>query len=471
MANYFYVKSGGTATGATTDASATNGVATGALTGTWSVTASEYFDNIRDATVGVVSPTAGDFILCSDAHAFSGDAGGGPIINSGGITTAPIQVISVDNGNRENYKPGASETLTDAIDEYHPQGNVLFAGVSLGTNDNIFEPDTLSSVHVQDATLTVTSTTDAIIYVDTDGQFYRFTNVDLAGTGSDVFYITRGATVIWNGGSLSGTWTDIIGNIVSDGGASIYMNGVDLSVYNGALISTQTSSTNCFYMRMENCRLHASVTLPTTHLVSVMHRFEMFNCDDSTGGDFHRFYIADGAGVAKNNDATYITADEAWAYDGSTKSSIEVTTTSYCSNAKPFVFELPAQYVDLSSASTDKITIELTTDLTLTDTDIAAFLCYPDGTTPVQANWVTSGKTVGTGNYGIDPLAAGTTLTSSALGAGDWTGEPTSPNFYVLELDTSGDAGAATAVSIRIEVYKASIAAGKLFISPQISLS
>jgi hypothetical protein len=138
---------------------------------------------------------------------------------------------------------------------------------------------------------------------------------------------------------------------------------------------------------------------------------------------------------------------------------------------EPFIFDLPAQYIDLSDTASDVLTLDLVTDLTLTDTEIAAFIQYADGTTIVQSNGLTTGKTVGTGNLGIDPLAAGSTLAASALGAGDWTAEPASPNFYKLELDTTSDAGQACVVSVRIAVFRASIAAGKLFIHPLITAS
>ena len=128
----------------------------------------------------------------------------------------------------------------------------------------------------------------------------------------------------------------------------------------------------------------------------------------------------------------------------------------------PFVFNLPIEYVDLTNTTTDLIRVALTTSLTLTDTEIAAYLVYPDGTTSVQANWVTSGKTVGAGNYGIDPLDAGTTLPTSSTA---WTGALA--NKYQLDCDTSGDPGAVAPVSVRIEIYRASITNTQLFIATE----
>ena len=92
----------------------------------------------------------------------------------------------------------------------------------------------------------------------------------------------------------------------------------------------------------------------------------------------------------------------------------------------------------------------------------------------ITPNWLTSGKTVGTGNLGIDPLAAGTTLTNTGgLSDSSWTKVLSDANAtqYRLELDTSSNVGEATAVGIRIEVYVPSIAAGELFIHPLLTLS
>ncbi len=47
----------------------------------------------------------------------------------------------------------------------------------------------------------------------------------------------------------------------------------------------------------------------------------------------------------------------------------------------------------------------------------------------------------------------------------------TTATVGAMQLDTSGDAGAATVCSVRIEVYKASIASGDLFIHPLITTS
>ena len=464
---YIYVSSVvGTNTGASDTSQASP------LTGAFSaMTASDVYDNIGSVVAGC-SPSDGDTIYVADNHAASYDNGASYTLNSGGsVTGAGLRIISVDRADATLYKPGATDTLSDVTDDIFLNNNGLIQGVSISSGDNSNVAGASAGWRFIDVTIVQEGGGDVSFLLSNDGINFELVNVDIDCINTGVcFQVLKGGRVNWNGGALLTASPDFITSSAfgSQGGASLFFTGVDMSILTGTIMPA-TSGGNIILVRLNECRLNSSVTLHGT-LERQHHRFEMFNCDDSTGNDFHRFYIADGAGAVQNNDATYVTATETW-YEGSDKSSMEVTTTASCSHVWPFVFELPAQYVDLSQAASDVVTLELTTDLTLTDTDIAAFLCYPDGTTSVQANWVTSGKTVGTGNYGIDPLAAGTTLTTGSLGAGDWTGEPTSPNFYKMVLDTSGDAGQATAVSIRIEVYKASIAAGKLFIHPLLTLS
>ena len=461
---YYYVKSGGTASG-------DGGRYASQKTGSWATAftdASEYYDELRDAILATTIPADGDLILLSDVHAFNGASSGTPNVSGS------IEIISVDDDDIELYSPGASDLNTNAFSDKSINSGinapVLIQGMEIGSaDDSLIVGGQNTELRVIDATLSVTGPSDICLNVTSLGSSIELINTTLKGFSGSIAISTNGGDyqkIHWYGGAVD-TMTTL--HSTPQCGCELIINGVDLSPVT-TLISGLAGNDDGYRMVLSNCTLNSSVTIPT--MQARYQRFEMYNCDDSSGV-LHRFYIAGYAGTASNNDTTYVTTTESW-YDGSDKSSIEVTTTANCSHKSPFVFELPAQYIDLSSASSDVLTLDLVTDstaLSLTNTDIAAFLVYPDGTTAVQANWVTSGKTVGTGNYGIDPLAAGTALSASSLGAGDWTGEPASANFYKMELDTSGDAGQATACSVRIEVYKASIASGKLFIHPLMTTS
>lgn len=481
MANYFYVKNGlGTRTADTGFTAAESGAF-----GSGNLTAANTYADLSVVQGLTTKPKDGDFILLSDAHTKAYSPGVNVAFNAtGAVGGSGLMVISVDDSNADQYSPGATENFTSTSRVEHVY-KVLCAGLSLETDGYvIFFGISNTESRIQDATLTVDTTSDVCMLFSTnaDGAFVRLTNVDINfnNAGATAFSILSGCSVIWQGGALTGTAPTnlcLATNFGIWGGATCIFDGVDLSLCAGTIMpNCVVGAQDKVFFKLSNCKLNASVTLHGT-LQAQYHRFEMYNCDDSAGV-YHRFYVADGSGSAANNDATYVTATESW-YEGSDKSSIAVITTALCSHITPFVFELPAQYVDLGDTAKDTLTIDLVSIPALTDTDIAAFLCYPDGTTAVIPRWVTSGKTVDTPsspivvNYGIDPLAAGTALSASSLGAGDWTGESASPipNFYKMVLDTSGVAGEATAVSIRIEVYTPSILAGELFIHPLITVS
>ena len=464
---FYYVKSGGTATG-------DGGRYVTQKTGSWATAftaTSEYYSSLEATPLATTAPNGGDYILASHLH--NEVYVGSQVSFTSGSESASIFLVSVDDANCEVYKQGAKEVMSGGAAYYMLNWNILLAGFDLETVTNILRADNnLRKLMVQDCILRPDNSNDSAIQSSVGPAFITFINVDVIPNTVNarvIYNSANGGVFNWYGGTLGTNVSRVFENNATDGG-TFNITGVDLSVATNTLVHWN----NTPYGRavFNSCKLGVGVTLHNVGggIPISTSEFEMYNCDDATGGAYHRFHYETGAGVAKNNDATYVTATSPW-NEGSVKSSIEVTTTSICSHALPLSFELISQYVDLAQAGNDVLTIELVTDLTLTDTDIAAFLVYPDGTTPLDAHWITSGKTVGAGNFGIDPLAAGATLPASALGAGDWTGEPVSPNFYKMVLDTSGDAGQAAAVSIRIEVYKASIAAGKLFIHPLVTLS
>ena len=475
MAKHIYVSSV-IAGGATGDQSYTTRQ-TGNIT---ALTASTVYDTLEEAVVGA-SPTDGDFIYCADNHdsSYLGD-NTDLTISSGDYTGQGLKIISVLNTAIEEYSPGASDVKTGGYDTILNY-NVLMKGVSIQSGDDTLRMTTSGSMIVlEDMTVSSAGSGDIAINPSADGVRISMKNIIL-GCGSvngEYISATNGCKITWNGGSTTGVVPgDLFSSFGGNGGATALLNGVDLSAFTGNILPVLTAGlSDVSLLRMKDCLLNSSATIPTagTTLTQRHHRFEMFNCDNGTDDAYHRFTIMDGTGTAKNIDSVYVTANPGFNED-TDKSSIKVTTTALCGHANPFVFELPARYADLSDVGvTDKISINIVTDFSITDTEIAFFLTYPDGTTKVQANWLSSGKTVGAGNLGTDPMAAGTALnTTGALAAGDWTGEPASPIFYKVELDTVNDAGSACVPTVRIEVYKASIAGttgSYLYIDPVLAV-
>ena len=468
MANYFYVKSGlGTRT---TDTSFT-AAETGAF-GSGNLTAANVYANLGALDGLTTPPVDGDFVYVSSAHAAVYDAGATVVLNvNGSFSGAGLTIVSVDDTDVTKYLPGASENLTDTADVFSFRFSGICAGVDIETGHDIVTMFSAISWIFRDCTLTVDGNNDIAVNVNTDGFHLRFENVIIHNNAvnTDIFQVGNGGRIEWIGGSLTGSVPSqlLVSTSGGAGGLSLHIVGVDLSVFTGIMIASSVAGTqDIMDILFDRCVLNASAT-PHGTFATLQQRFRMFGSDTTAGDALHRFEVADGAGSAKNNDTVYVTAGPTW-YEGTAHSSIQVITTAYCNKAHPFTFELPAQYIDLGDTASDVVTLELVSDFTLTDGDISARMIYPDGTTTVVPRVVVSGAAI-TGSNAMDPMA-GTALSTGALAAGDWTGEPTTGvQFYKLDLDTSGVAGEAAPVSIEITVAKTSIdgtASNQLFIHP-----
>ena len=470
---HFYVSSVvGTNTG-TTDTSY-GSQQTGTFAG---LTASNVYDSLGRVSKITVPPTDEDIIYVANNHSAAYDNVTPPDFNSAGTPGGlGLQIVSVDNTDIVKYLPGASDELNDSGDDMIFSNSGVVSGVDLKTSDNVISVSNHDAMwRYQDMTVNVSSGgLDTGVFGSNDAHIHLVNvTINTTAASNTPLHIINNCVTEWIEGALTGTVTT--GNLLNgvlDG--RLYMTGVDLSNHSGTLMQAAVGSSDHGLMRLQNCKLHALVTLHGD-LATQRQRFEMFNTDDGTADVYHRFYVADGIGSARNNDAVYVTDVNTW-YGGTDQSSIEVRThATRCSHIAPFHFTLPAQYVDLSATASDVLTVDMTTNLALTDTDIAAFLVYPDGTTkvtPITIFSTAAATTPPTGSNAPNPIEAGNTLDTSALGAGDWTGESTT-NFYKLELDTSGTAGEEGVLAVRIEVYKSGIdgTTNQLFINPVFSLS
>jgi hypothetical protein len=480
MANYFYVKDTGTLA-ATADTSYTS-----LQTGAFPANANVYGD-IKDAidTGKTTPPVDGDFIIISDSAAATFANTADTDLNGGGTPGgAGLQFISVDDANCENYKPGASQEKTTTNRSIFLANSGLIAGVSIIAGQNIRPGPDGRFWRIIDSTLKCGSNSHGIDLNNTDAIYLELINSDLdlsadsTGVGNNI-NINNGSKLVMHGGKVihnTGLTESKLFSVGGDsGGMFADFYGVDLTDIDTLIDGiTNVGTTDLVLCRFFHCKMNTTFTVFGDAALLPSWRAELYGSDDATSDLQHRIHIEDGAGKAVNNDGVYVTAMETW-LEGTVKSSVEVTTTSLCSHVHPFNFELLGQYVDLGDTASDKIEIDIVTDsgaLSLTDTDIAFFLMYPDGTTKIQANFLSTGKSVGTGNFGTDPLAAGTALPNvGGLSGADWTGEPGAANFYRVVLDTSGDAGEGAAIGIRVEIYKPNIVAGDLFIHPLLTTS
>jgi hypothetical protein len=468
---HIYVDSNhGTNTGATDTSKATQ--QTGNIT---SMTAGDVYTNLSAAIAGC-SPSDGDTIYMCDNH----DAGASYAnitLNSGGSATgAGLKIISVDNTNIDQYKAGAYENNTLNGADHNFAYNGFIAGVKWRTNDNTMVfTSTARHWSLYECEIVYVSVSDwAILLTSPTGCLLRLIDCTIdhsSGTVNQCISIANGNQIDWIGGATTASGGNDIVNLINFGnyGGIVNITGVDLFGVETSLCTSTAGTTANFNLNLQNCKLDAALTSVTGTMGDAMHRIEMHNCDQSSTDNLHRFYIETGSGKAVNNNSVYVTANPAF-FEGTDKSSIQVTTTSSCSIARPFTFEMPTRYIDFGDTSSDKVSINIVTDFTLNEEDIAFYLMYPDGTTQVQANFI-GGESTSSTSFIHDPLASGTALnTTGALTAADWTGEPASPNFYLIELDTVGDAGEAFAPRVWCEVYKASITTGLLYIDPVLAV-
>lgn len=424
----------------------------------------EYFPSMGAVQASAFgAPSDGDCVIFANDHNRSYAAPAMAFNSGGAVAGSGLQIYSVNAASDvTQYLPGAVEVGTNAANDINLHYNGHIAGVTFEMGDDTFQsPTTVRRWNFQDCAIRVQGGTDGAFKFNQDGSYFVLTNVDLnmGNVGSYIFESLANAGVfIWNGGALTGTApTALIRNYAAmgaNGGCFVLCNGVDLSIYQGELayFGSAASADTCFF-KYVGCEQHASATLGTVN--SPQQRIEVLG---GWGGVQHGFAIKDYSGQAENDDGVYVTADQAW-LEGSTVSSLKIVTTANCSHVFPFIIEGLEAYVDLGAAGSDVIAIECVSATSgLQSNDIAAFLSYPDAVSTVTPNWVTSGLTRGAGNYGIDPKSTtGNALTAGDLGAGDWTGEPGTPSFYKLVLDTSGDAGEGANASLRIEVYKPSL--------------
>jgi len=470
---FFYIKHDGTATGDGGRYATQQTVSFGAL-GT-----AGYYSSLEAAvSVPTTGYVPGDDFCFSHLHNNTYTPAGNITVSGGVQTGAFVGLYSVDDNAADQYKPGAREDITTTIFDFEFQNNVDVRGMQLvGDDSTVDTVGQATIVYLQDCSV-VTGTTNADVCITQsgDGSKVRMVNVNLAAASSinnnNLIQVANGGTVEWLGGEVVGNPSNIITNTsFGAGGGTVILDGISMASCTGTgLVATTAGGEDTVNVNFKGCRWHPDFT-PFEAMDAEQHQVAIYNCDDTTSGKLHRFEYRNGMGVAINNDSVYVTDSPAM-FGGSDKFSIQISTDADTNSARPFAFKLPAQYVDLASTTTDKLTFNLIADnQTLTDADIAVFLDYPDGTTAIQRNWVTNVARFSTIFSGIDPYATGSTLASSTLDGTAWTGTGglTAPKYYKMELDTSGDAGQKTVVHPRIEVYTSSLTG--IYLNWQIGLS
>lgn len=436
---YYYVKSNGTATG---DAGrfATKQTGTFAALG-----AASSYVTINAALAATTPPASGDFIVCSELYAFNN--GSSVIANAFPATGLGVVCISVNDTAIDSYKFGAKEETNSLI---RSAGKVAFIGFTHDTAQSI-DASVNSHVTYKDCLLNLTTSND-YIGGTIDGASLLLMDCTIACSHvSNCIALQGGASLEMIGGSITATTT--INSLLAlssgrNGGATLRVQGVDLSAVTSTLIVPDAGQTSgdLVNVKIDGCKLASGVAIAPT--LANYNQDILVTRSSFTSADAEYQYNKTGyAGIVSDDTAVFRNEDTPFT-ESNQKVSYKVESNASCSIAMPIYFDFPiSRFTTLSLADEDVLTFYITTASALTDNDFYIEVSYPDGTTKQFFNRVTS--------QNADFFSVGTTLTTDATST--WTGALA--NLYGITVDTSIDAGADCQPTITVYITKPSVTA------------
>ena len=380
---------------------------------------------------------AGDYICCSDLHSFNA---GTALITWAcvaksaiqGTSSQPVHIVSVDDSSAEVKKSGAKEYNSGAGD-FQITGMMTASGMTFEIGDRCDFGG--ARFHWIDCSLIMLS--DVANFSGGDGAYYYLENctLDLRTDNCDIEVFNAAHFYMYGGkvfDSVGGSVDHLLQSGGGNGGTHIRLHGVDLSQVSNYLfggIGGNQIVDDIVRLEVRDCQMHSSVqvTVETIH-TNDMEVLVTGSSHSSTAAEYQYSLDKYGGYV---EDATNIYRDGSVAFPSTQKISLKVAMVAGNASVEwPFEFVVPAQYIELSSASSDVITMHILSATALTDADVYLKIRWPDGTNKHVQNFA--------GRIDRDLDYAGTTLTTNTE---TWTGR-VAENRYQLQADTSGDAGA-----------------------------
>ena len=406
MANFYYVKSGGTATGNAGRVATTRSTGSFAAKG-----ASAYYDNIDDAFSATTIPTSGDFVMCSSLHDKIFTA-------SNFILIAPnVTLISVDDANCDVYKKGAKESATNGGSSLNTtveslsQRQVRILGIEFAQDLNFILRGTSVYFYCYECTFTTVpggAASGAFTrHTSNDGNVIDLKRCEFNFNSTGYIVAATGEVLTIDELLSTGSKTDFIVTIFGDGGASVIIRNSDLTqilAATGKLADIPVADDDRCDIYFENCKLPTSYGFLASAAGPKNHHVSMAGC--GVGDNYQHFESQERYTAVSQDLATYLNTT----YNGSANFSTKFVVASNIFSHHPFRYRLaiiPA--VDLSVAKT--ISVECTSDASLTDNDLWIEVRVQDGTD--QALGITQTT------QPADVLAAGTALNTT--GTGIWT--------------------------------------------------
>lgn len=441
---FYYIHKDGTATD---DA----GRETVMRTGVFEANANNFPTVVAARATSGVSPVAGDFFLGSNTSqdnvypitvTFTGPTGSAGMGN-------PFRIVSVDNDNQENALVGFREGFSTTNTDMRPNGHWITWGYTIGPiGDDFFFLGANASWTMYNSTIQFDNASSNFQLGGSDGCVLSFIDTTLNWIVSNTpFILENGIHLRMTGGAITG----IVGNLINassdDGGFNAHFKDVDMSILTGFLLAGTGGQVNDdgFILLIEGCKLPVSFSGFVSEEFFQPHQ-EMWVINSGPTGteiDFQYFYRNYRGDV--ENETTIVRSVSPTFPGSGQRISLKCTPKSTASRLSPFIFEVPAAFVTLSSASTNKLEFFVTSDTQLTDADIWAEVHYSRQANKSEYNAISSAVQL-TGSYTIDPFATGTVLTTD----NSWTSGLTFQQKF--EIDTSGNQGADSVPYVRMYI-------------------
>lgn len=424
MANYYYVKSGGTAVGTSADSSGTYGIATAPLTGAWPSTTSEYFDS-EIAVAASTTPMAEDDVL---VHSDASDSSGGDTA----VGSVAKYVISVDNSNRENFSSGAISRALD-LRPYTTLGISVVRGMTYIVGDDVFYGSASSNMKVYDCDFTA-NTAGALFLISTDGSnlYVKDTVINASFANSVLCNAGGGAQIVFDNITATGNnGRTEFGAIVGNGGATIEIYNTDLTLFlasSSSLVDADSVADDSCRIKLQRCKLPTDFTVTLSETILHNSTWDIISCD-SAGTGYHYFEHFDATtGIRLEDTSNYLSAT----YDGSNGYSVLMNPNSRVNRINPQrhkLLEIPAS--DLESTTT--YTINFSASTALTKSNFWLEIVRPDATSTAL------GVLENTREAGFSLINTAGTAHDTYSGTPTWTGGGT--NDYEEAITITGMTG------------------------------
>ena len=456
---WFYVKSGGTATG---DAGRHASQQAGSFA---TLGAANYYGSITDAIAATTPPVAGEFILVSDAHALST----GTSITYTGTATAPgFNIVCVDDSNLDAYRTTegtrGEEALTGTSADITFNHRFSAWGMSFVTVDNILVSSGSSNtadVNLYDCKITVPGSSDLWEFGQDGGRMGLYDCEIALNNSASLLRVRNNAVFYMQGGSVTTTDTSLASLFNgggSSGGATATLKGVDLTDVTGVLVKAMGGAIldDNYLIEFFNCKLDAGVTVADEVQLSQGQRIILKGCSSSSSTAEYQYHVVTYGGEVEDDSTIRRAEDDAFE-DSGTTISYKITSNTQATITSPLTFDYPVrQWAALSAGASDTLRFYVVSTAALTDEDILVTVQYPDGTNKQVQNIAGSAPSASWTTV-INPINGAAALTTDS--GSDWrdgAGALAGYNEYFIDVATSGDVGADCVPEVIISVTKPS---------------